>query len=313
MFIIFPTCGYRATFTVLVSFILPRAYNLNPIKYGSTDYKKLVAQQEARAAEINRIQERFNATSLNALNINIVKKRIQIVDKIWDEARETHAESPRLTNVTKLQYLRSSQTNNAADFVKNVLTTDANYLSTWKALKARFSNPRLTVNNHLTELMSLPYLKKESANELQSFSDDAQRIVRVLKNLDMPVQHWDIWLVYLLASRLDPDSRKLWESQLRAKDRQAMANASASGTNLSPVERFASFDDFVDFLDQRTHALCMIASETKINKSTTSVQSKTSNIGKRSIHTRTIPGLEFQRVSTKMSTVLWRSLYRIML
>ncbi|XP_051158199.1 uncharacterized protein LOC127279715 [Leptopilina boulardi] len=147
------------------------------------------------------------------------------------------------------------------------------------------SKPRLTVNSHLTALMSLPYLKKESANELQSFSDEAQRIVRALKNLDMPLQHWDIWLVYILTSRLDPESRKIWESELSAKDRQALSRASESGSNLSRTERFASFDELVEFLDQRSNALCMIASESKINKSCApQSQSKSSGNSKRSFH-----------------------------
>ena len=72
----------------------------------------------------------------------------------------------RLSNVTKLQYLKSCLTGSAADLVKDVATTNANYSSTWQASKVRVSNPCLIVNNHLTALMNLPHLKKESAEEL---------------------------------------------------------------------------------------------------------------------------------------------------
>ena len=45
----------------------------------------------------------------------------------------------RLVNVAKLQYLKSCLTGAAADLVKEVATTNANYLSTWQALKVDWS------------------------------------------------------------------------------------------------------------------------------------------------------------------------------
>ena len=45
-------------------------------------------------------------------------------------------DAPRLANVTKLQYLKSCLTGTAADLVKEVATTNANYESTWQSLKA---------------------------------------------------------------------------------------------------------------------------------------------------------------------------------
>ena len=194
---------------------------------------------------------------------------------------------PGLSNVTKLQYLKLFLTGSAADLVKDVATTNANYLSTWQALKVRFSNPRLTVNNHLTALMNLPHLNKKSAEELQAFSDEAQRIVRALTSLGMPVEHWAVWLVYILASRLNPESRKLWEANLSVKDRQAVARAATSSTELSRLERFPSFRDFAEFLDQRSHALGMVAAETKTNRKFISAQFKPGINYRRALHLRT--------------------------
>ena len=152
----------------------------------------------------------------------------------------------------KLQYLKSCLIGTAADLVKEVATTNANYESAWQSLKARFSNPRLIVNTHLTALMELPQLKRESAEELRACSDETQRIVRALTNLGMPVQHWDVWLVYILAGRLDPESRKLWETDVSTKHRIIIARAAASEAEPSRLERFPKFRDFVEFLEQRS-------------------------------------------------------------
>ena len=74
----------------------------------------------------------------------------------------------------------------------------------------RYYNPRLSINKHLTSFMEIPYLKGESAAELRSFADQAQGIIRALKNLKLPVEPWDVLLVFLLSERLDKESRKLW-------------------------------------------------------------------------------------------------------
>ncbi|XP_046145643.1 uncharacterized protein LOC123988928 [Osmia bicornis bicornis] len=108
--------------------------------------------------------------------------------------------------------------------------------------------------------MDMPYLKKESAIELRSFADEAQRIVRALTNLQMPVSHWDVWFVYLLAARLDPESQKAWETELSERDRRVVLDNVAELDNLNPLERFPKFVDLSEFLEKRVQALSMIAS-----------------------------------------------------
>ena len=98
-------------------------------------------------------------------------------------------EAPRVLDATKLQYLKTRLKGSAAVLIKDVAITNANYASTWQALKARYRNPRLIINKHLTALMEIPHLKKEFASELRSFVDEIQRIVRALSNLKLPIEH----------------------------------------------------------------------------------------------------------------------------
>ena len=72
-------------------------------------------------------------------------------------------DQPRISESTKLQYLKLCVTGTAADLIKDVTITNANYASTWEALKSRYHNPRLIINKHLSALMELPHLKRESA------------------------------------------------------------------------------------------------------------------------------------------------------
>ncbi|XP_046145647.1 uncharacterized protein LOC123988932 [Osmia bicornis bicornis] len=167
--------------------------------------------------------------------------------------------APGLADATKLQYLKTCLKGAAADLVKDVTTMNANYATTWQALKARFHNPRLIVYKHLRALMDMPFLKKESATELRSFADEAQRIVRALSNLQMPVDHWDVWLVYILAARLDSDSQKAWETDLSVLDRRMVLDNVSDLGNVSPLDRFPKFVDLSEFLEKRVQALSMIA------------------------------------------------------
>lgn len=103
---------------------------------------------------------------------------------------------PGLADATKLQYLKLCLKDEAAELIKDVTTTSANYASTWQALNARYHNPRLIINKLLTSFMEIPHLKKESASELRAFVDEAQRVIRALGNLKIPVEQWDIMLIF---------------------------------------------------------------------------------------------------------------------
>ncbi|XP_066585595.1 uncharacterized protein [Prorops nasuta] len=196
-----------------------------------------------------------------------------------------------LSDATKLQYLKSCLSGPALDLVKMVTTTDANYGTTWQALKTRYSNHILTINTHLTALMNLPFLKKESADGLRGLIDESQRIVRALANMKLPVEYWCIWLNYLIAERLDPDTRKLWEVHLSTLYRQAVQAASNSSTELNVVNCIPPFDQFVDFLENRAQALSMIAAGSRTNSQS---QERYSLRSKKGVHA----GLAQQDVSS---------------
>ena len=82
----------------------------------------------------------------------------------------------RVPDATKLQYLKLCLIGSAADLIKDVTTTSANYASTWKALKAGYHNPRLIITKHLSAFMELPHLRRRSAEELRSLIDEVQRV-----------------------------------------------------------------------------------------------------------------------------------------
>ncbi|XP_066595458.1 uncharacterized protein [Prorops nasuta] len=180
-------------------------------------------------------------------------------------------EKAQLSNVVKLQYLMGCLRESAADFVKDIAVTDANYISTWNAFRKRFSNLRLQVYHLTLSLIKIPSLKKESAKGLRSLVDDVTHRVRMLKNLGRPVEFWDDLLVVMVSERLDPITRKAWETYLSTRGIRVECE---SGLNISRKQP-PSFKEIVDFLEGTIQALLSVETESNSDKS--SSQSKPVN------------------------------------
>ena len=160
--------------------------------------------------------------------------------------------------------------------MKEVTITNANYAPTWQALKDRFYKPWQIIVKHLRSLINLPYLKRESPADLRCFADESQRIVHALKNLKLPVEHWDTWFVFHLADRLDPESRKLWESEFNVNDRKVAAGPLASNI----LKRVPKFDSFAEFLEARAQTL-VSAAECGLSKGSGTSSSKNTPAARR--------------------------------
>lgn len=124
------------------------------------------------------------------------------------------AKDERISKATKLQYLKLSLKGEAANLLKNVEVTDANFDKTWKSLTERYTNKRVLLHRHLTRIYELPTSSKESASELRALLDNTQDILRALENLGRPVGTWDDWVIFHLLQRIDRTTHHHWETYL---------------------------------------------------------------------------------------------------
>ncbi|KAI4472701.1 hypothetical protein M0802_016560 [Mischocyttarus mexicanus] len=184
----------------------------------------------------------------------------------WESFRDLFTtlvhDSPELSDSTKLQYLKGCLKGPAAELIKNVATTNANYHSAWLGLRQRFYHPRLIVNNHLRALTEIPSMRRESALGMRTLADEAQWIIRALENMQMPVKHWDVWLVYTLATKLDPESLRAWESLLNERDCRLNSTQDFDVIDKNVMDRFPKIAELLQFLEQRARTLGVVAKET---------------------------------------------------
>ncbi|XP_058799817.1 uncharacterized protein LOC131669149 [Phymastichus coffea] len=225
---------------------------------------RLVALQTHRKAKIEQIGARMREHAPDTLNRVIVQTRVDTISEIWAEACKTHhditlraeSEEHPYTVGNEFQAMRCAY-EDASDWL---ITTLTNLPSEDNHNPRRRTREDDETDDQLAKLprLDLPSFSGNyvSAVDLRTFVDEVQRIIRALTNLRTPVQHWDIWLVHALDIRLDPESRKIWESELIYRERQTTA-ITIDGSDENPW-RFAKFVDLVAFLDRRAQSLLAI-------------------------------------------------------
>lgn len=116
-----------------------------------------------------------------------------------------------IDDVNKFHYLRSSLEGSAALVIQSIDCSASNYLIAWKQLCERFDNKRLLIQNHVTALINIDLIKRESSVELKRVIDCVNKNLRSLQSLGEPTQHWDTLLIYIISGRLDSKTFRQWE------------------------------------------------------------------------------------------------------
>ncbi|XP_055614787.1 uncharacterized protein LOC129761112 [Toxorhynchites rutilus septentrionalis] len=127
--------------------------------------------------------------------------------------------SMQLTAVQKMLYLRATLSGEAARIISSLEISANNYLVAWKLLKDRFENPNLLVKRYVSGLLTIPSLRKESAQGLADLADEFDRHVQMLDKIENSANHWNAFLVERLSQCLDAVSLREWETQVSESDR----------------------------------------------------------------------------------------------
>nr|XP_029709032.1 uncharacterized protein LOC115255227 [Aedes albopictus] len=113
-----------------------------------------------------------------------------------------------------MHYLRASLTDEAARIVSTLDISADDYQVAWNLLKHRFENPNLLIKRHMSALLAISPIKKESASGLSELADSFDRHVQLLNKLETVEEHWNSFLVERLSSCLDHGSLREWETHL---------------------------------------------------------------------------------------------------
>ncbi|KAG8187959.1 hypothetical protein JTE90_025730 [Oedothorax gibbosus] len=149
----------------------------------------------------------------------------------------------------KLYYLKTHLSHEAEQLVKNYPVTENNYDVVWAALLERYENKRVLINHELKTILFQPRIHIETVANLKSLIDNTQRCILSLKNLNLPVAHWDQILVFVIVQKLPINCAQKWEQAQSTK----------------PESELPTFDELITFLTARFRALEAVPTSTRSN------------------------------------------------
>ncbi|XP_062542316.1 uncharacterized protein LOC134210285 [Armigeres subalbatus] len=136
-----------------------------------------------------------------------------------------------------MHYLRAALSGEAARLISSFEISANNYLVAWNLLKERFENSNLLVKRHMSALLTIPTLRKESAQGLADLADEFHRHVQLLDKLEGAENHWNSFLVEKLSQCLDAVTLREWE------------------TLVSDEEDYPKYKDLLEFIHRRSRII----------------------------------------------------------
>ncbi|XP_046143725.1 uncharacterized protein LOC123988305 [Osmia bicornis bicornis] len=166
----------------------------------------------------------------------------------WIRFRDTFSSlvhESELSDVQKFHYLNSALKGPAARVIQSLGVSDSNYHLAWDALKSRYENAAALRKHHVTTLLDMSTIQKQSPTALRELVDDARNHLAALKSLNEPVGSWDSLIVPILCRKLDGASLREWEKGATSSEK-------------------ITFNKFATFLEERFSYLENIISQRQV-------------------------------------------------
>ncbi|XP_041451530.1 uncharacterized protein LOC121405044 [Drosophila obscura] len=116
-----------------------------------------------------------------------------------------------LSNVEKLQHLRSCLKGPALDTISSLELTHASYPIALDLLDKRFNNKRLIFQAHVTDILGVPRVESSSVSQLRSLSDTVNANLRALQSMGTMEQIADCILIHSLLQKVESATQAKWE------------------------------------------------------------------------------------------------------
>ena len=191
---------------------------------------------------VNNVKPANNAPKLPDIPLPIFSGKIEEYCSFKSQFLNLIDQNSSLSDVDKLHYLRGALRDEA-----KVQTLEDTYTSLFEALDKRYDNKRLIIDIHIKSLLNFEPIKHESEKDLRNLTDCIKINLRALSVLKLERDALsNAILLNMLLSKLDKDTRKMYEASL---------------TN----NEVPDFDEFIAFLERRAQILGSIARNTKPN------------------------------------------------
>uniref|UniRef100_A0A1B0DFT0 Uncharacterized protein n=1 Tax=Phlebotomus papatasi TaxID=29031 RepID=A0A1B0DFT0_PHLPP len=118
---------------------------------------------------------------------------------------------PNLSNVQKLQYLMTYVKDNAKKLIHTLSITDNNYSVAWDILREQYDHKFTVIHCHVDQFFKLSIVPSPTLAAITELYVGASSVLNSLDTLNESGR--DPWVIYLLLSKLDQESKQLWSQE----------------------------------------------------------------------------------------------------
>lgn len=116
-----------------------------------------------------------------------------------------------LTDFSRMHFLTSCLKCRDLASVRIIPVTADNFEVAWRTLIAKYENPQRLISIHISTLLNLSVVTRESASELRLLRDNVNIAIASLRSLNRsPAELWDDILVHFVSQKFNPVTRKAW-------------------------------------------------------------------------------------------------------
>lgn len=120
-----------------------------------------------------------------------------------------------MSNVEKMQYLKTNLEEEPAKLIQHLQTTDANYNTAWELLQSRYNNKRLITKTIISRILDLPTISQESAEHIKRIHDTTIECLKALQNIGIDTETWGPIVSEIITRKWDPETNKIYEQSLK--------------------------------------------------------------------------------------------------
>lgn len=119
---------------------------------------------------------------------------------------------------TKLHYLDKALVGKAYGAIDPQIIRDNDYEGAWRSLTEQFENLPVLINDTISKLLNLKAMANESYQQLKRLVDDVEKCISSLEFHNLKLDDLsEAIMINLISSKLDTDTRKVWESNVKRK------------------------------------------------------------------------------------------------
>jgi len=162
----------------------------------------------SNCCSVNRDHEPYTTVRLPPLNIPIFDGKLKdwpTFKNLFDSVIHNNF---NLSTIQKFNYLKSVVKDEAASLIDSLIINEENYQRALDILTKRYDNITIVANFHLNTIYNWQVINKSN---LREFMIKLEQSLDSLRSIKVPVEFWDLILVFIITQKLDNALRSAWE------------------------------------------------------------------------------------------------------